>query len=247
MSCPSPNPNPDAPIGSPILGDPCSPCFDAKPEDFFKQFQALQANVCSLETRLNNMYQLFGRTRNRLTKVENDLNNLPSDEEAAAAVGCAGLESTGIADAVLVCEDGSEKAFVPAGIPEKIVFCGGQVKKVPKGLEFYPLVPKQLVLNVNIAGFVDVPANLPSFPTDVCGPIWAIFESLCQAHAGVSGTGSNVHLTLNGYSLCTAGFFGDWGSGQSMAPVTTSNITFHIEAAGNGVKNASSFLIGYMY
>lgn len=245
--CPPSNADCNKPIGSPPVGEPCSPCFASTPSDVYELVQRLSAEVCALTTRLNNMYQLLGRTRNRLTTVEDTVNNLPDDEEVAASVGCAGLETTAEADAVLVCEDGAEMAMVPSGTPEHIVFCGGKVQKVPKGIEFYPLSTAQLILAQSNPASNNAIVNLPSYPTDVCGPVWMVLEIGGQSFPGGSASATSVQITCAGYAVWATGHFGDINFTQSMIPATTSTVTFAITVSGSGVRAFNINLIGYMY
>lgn len=245
--CPPSNADCNKPIGSTPVGEPCSPCFASTPADVYELVQKLSAEVCALTTRLNNMYQLLGRTRNRLTTVEDTVNNLPDDEEVASAVGCGGLETTSEADAVLVCEDGAEKAMVPSGSPEHLVFCGGKVKKVPKGIQFYPLTTAQLVLTQTNMASNSTVVNLPEYPTDVCGPVWALFQSAAQSFPGGSGSATSVSVGANGQGVVTTGHFGDLSFAESTIKTTSAATTFSVTVSGSGSRNFNVTLIGYLY
>ena len=235
-----------APIGGAAIGSACDPCSILKPEDMFEQFKALQEKVCALETKYNNWHQLLGRTRNRVTTLEDTIKNLP-DEDEIVSVGCGGLETASEADALLVCDEGAEKAFVPSGSPEEVVFCGGKVKKVPKGIRFFPLAVKQLVLaQANMANNNAVVA-LPSYPTEPCGEVWAVFESSGQAFPGPSSSGTNVTVQMNGYLVHLTGFFGDYSGSLSFVRVTSATSTFNVTTSGSGVRSVNVNLIGYMY
>lgn len=209
--------------------------------------KSLSAQVCALDTRMSNLYQLFGRTRNRLTIIEDTVNNLPEDEELGATVGCGGLENTSEADAVLVCEDGAQKAFVAGGEPEEIVFCDGKARKVPKGLGWHPLATKQLILTQSNMASNNVPVSLPEFPSDVCTPVWALFNSTGQAFPGGSGSGTQVQLHMNGNELFISGFFGDYSFCQAMVSTPTASNTLQVVSSGSGVRSFICHLLGYFY
>lgn len=243
--CPPPNEDCNKPIGSPPVGDPCSPCFASTPADVYELVQRLSAEVCALTTRLNNMYQLLGRTRNRLTIIEDTVNNLPDEDEITSAVGCGGLETTATADAILVCDDGQEKAIVPTGEPLEIQICASAVRAVPRGLTYHPITPTQFVNGAVASG--SYPITLPSFPTDVCGQIVAVLEVLGITLAGPSGAATSYIATINSNLVMAVGASNDQVSDHAFVTASAAATTLVITKSGSGTSSISINCIGYFY
>lgn len=243
--CTPPNPNCDAPIGSPVTGDPCSPCFSSNPNDLFSLVKNLAAEVCALNTRLNNMYQLMGRTRNRLTSVEDTLNNLPLEEEVAM-VGCGGLEAADTADAILACDAGAEKAFTATSSNEVLVSCGGKWKKSPKGLSFYPLSASSTIAN-GLVNSGDYPTTLTSFPTNTCGDVWAVLSSRGTTAPGPSGSSTSYYAYAGNNVILQVGLASSTESNMVFTKVSSASMPISVIKTGVGQTHLIVDLIGYMY
>lgn len=246
-NCPTPDPNcGDKPVGSPSIGSPCSPCFDSSPKDFMDLLNALRADVCALQTKFNNWHTLLGRTRNRLTQLENDFKNLPEDTDDVF-VGCGALEGASEADAVIVCDGGAEKAFRATDQAEQIVFCDGKVRKVEKGLQFYPLSSGGQVLMNQVVGTANHSVTLSDYPEDACGPVWAVFSSRGTTAAGPSGAATSYFAAVDSQIILQVGLSNSTESAMFFARVNSPSITIDVVKTGVGATHIICYLIGYMY
>lgn len=246
MSCiPDPQNCEERPIGAPESESACSPCFKPDPKAIADRLEALERLTCALETKYNNWHQLLGRTRNRLTTLENEINNLPGPEEEDALVGCGGLETTQTADAIIVCEDGQEKAIVPSGTPMELQVCAGAVRVKERGLTYHPISPS--VVFTGAVNSSNLAINLPSFPTDVCGGIVAKFECTGFSAPGPSGSLTNYRADMNGHVLFAVGSTDNLASSHPTVPVSSSANVFTIAKAGVGITSFTMSLVGYYY
>lgn len=116
---------------------------------------------------------------------------------------------------------------------------------VAQKLGFVPLdVP---VVVFSGAGTGTIPVTLPQFPTEPCGKVCAVFQTINYMGDGPSGAAATRKVTLGNYLLAYAGFHDAIGGGEARAVVASANVNLTIAHAGSSTGFTEVKLIGYEY
>lgn len=205
----------------------------------------LARQVCAVGNQVKAWNQTIGKFRNRINRLEDELNNLPNPEDATTINPCANNDGTEEADAILVCDGGTEKIFSPSDDSLEILSCGGKWKTQPRGATLHFQEIATVVSVTTAVGTVT--GTLPNYPEEACDKVWALFETSVGAGDGASGAAHSRTVKLGNYTLCSSGFHDTVDVQQAMAPVTSSSVSFTITDFGSSSGSTTIKLLGYLY
>jgi hypothetical protein len=239
------------PIGSSTNAETsCSPCAE-QPVDCTKAVSELNATVCSLKVQYAEMLRKYGRLQGKqVTQAQYIKQFLDEQARLRRLISELGGETSGCgndaaetADAVLVCDGGVPKEFVPGSDCARIM--GKEGKWKVGGPNVAWLSSAQALAAGNNFSLTDYTKW-----ADKCCNLFAIVQCVITLTGG-SGAGGYYIPQANSIAVCGAGFSGggtDVGAGQAIVPMNGTQQIF-IGADTNfvgGTATLQSFLLGWI-
>lgn len=205
----------------------------------------LARQVCAQGNQIKAWNQTTGKFRNRLNRLEHEIDTLPGPEDVAAVNACSGVDSTDEADGLLVCDGGSSKILDPTDDSKEVASCGGKWKTQPRGLTFHPVTISTALASTSGTG--SYASTLANYPDDPCGDVFALFEATVSANDGASGASHSRSVKVGDYVLAQTGYHDTIVTQQAIAKCTSSAVTFVITDFGSANGGVLVKLLGYYY
>lgn len=240
------------PAGSNAV-DPCSACFEPTTENFQQALAELSRMVCAQGNQVKSWNQRLDKFRNRMTRIENEIANLPTSESADILNPCsnmATLPEEG-AESILACGAGTQVGLLPdlEGCSE-IVGSDGKWLVKPRGLTWHPLSPLQTLTTVWASQTFTALNGYDDIVDNGC-EIWGVCDYQTFLTANTSVTSGTSIASVNGI-LTSAQYFTSGNdvsdAGVVMFPMTSKSITLAVANSYVGSITFSSALfrlLGY--
>jgi hypothetical protein len=245
------------PIGSTPAADPCSPCA-GPPTDCLTDLTKLQADVCALSVNYLDTIQKYGQLLSKIQAGMLSIKDLTSEIAALQAQinqlesgNCSGLGVSTVADAMIACLSGQEKAIAAPSVAGQGI---GSFKNTDGnwqwqianlGPDYLKIVSTLVNAQTGTSASQNFPVTLPSYPTfgRYC---LAMFTILTQnENSGASST----DIALNGVSVGHCGPQSQEVTNSVIADVSSgASQTFNLTATGDArTWGITVILNGYLF